>query len=91
MRRPEDRLPTVLALRLPDGLDDAGVRKALRARHISVTGGLGPTAGQIWRLGLMGETARPAPYLTLMRALEELLGERGLADRFLTALDPVPA
>ncbi|PTA69782.1 aminotransferase class V-fold PLP-dependent enzyme [Deinococcus arcticus] len=89
--RPEARLPTVLALRLPPGFDDAGVRGRLRERHISVTGGLGPTAGQIWRLGLMGETARPAPYLTLLRALEDLLGERGLAERFLDALAPVPA
>lgn len=91
VRRPEDRLPTVLALRLPEGLDDAGVRKALRERHISVTGGLGPTAGLIWRLGLMGETARPAPYLTLLHSLEDILGERGLAGRFQDALEPVPA
>lgn len=86
-----ERLPTVLALRLPEGFDDAGVRQALRRRHISVTGGLGPTAGLIWRLGLMGEAARPAPYRTLMQALEEELGERGLTQRFDAALAPVPA
>ena len=35
------RLPTVLALRLPPGLDDAAVRRELRARYaISLTGGL---------------------------------------------------
>ncbi|MEW6422841.1 MAG: alanine--glyoxylate aminotransferase family protein [Deinococcota bacterium] len=79
---PAARLPTVLALRLPPGLDDAGVRRALRERGISVTGGLGPTAGLIWRLGLMGEAARPAPYRALMLALEDLLGERGLTARF---------
>ncbi|WP_216317702.1 alanine--glyoxylate aminotransferase family protein [Deinococcus aestuarii] len=88
---PAARLPTVLALRLPPGLDDADVRAALRTREISVTGGLGPTAGQIWRLGLMGEAARPAPYRALMLALESLLGERGLADRFEEALGAVPA
>lgn len=83
---PAFRLPTVLALRLPPGFDDAGVRAALRERHISVTGGLGATAGLIWRLGLMGEAARPEPYCTLMAALEELLGVRGLVDRFEEAL-----
>ncbi|GMA16548.1 alanine--glyoxylate aminotransferase family protein [Deinococcus metallilatus] len=85
------RLPTVLALRLPAGFDDAAIRGALRAREISVTGGLGPTAGLIWRLGLMGEAARPAPYRALMTALEDLLGERGLVSRFDEALNAVPA
>ncbi|MFC5847904.1 aminotransferase class V-fold PLP-dependent enzyme [Deinococcus petrolearius] len=87
VRRPEDRLPTVLALRLPEGFDDAGVRKALREREISVTGGLGPTAGVIWRLGLMGESARPAPYRALMVALQDLLGEPGLVRRYEEALE----
>lgn len=91
VKRPEDRLPTVLALRLPEGFDDAGVRAALRRREISVTGGLGPTAGVIWRLGLMGESARPAPYLRLMAALEDLLGEKHLAARFEEHLEGVPA
>lgn len=84
------RLPTVLSLRLPPGFDDAGIRRALREREISVTGGLGPTAGVIWRLGLMGEAARPAPYRALLAALEDLLKERGLVDRFDTALGAVP-
>jgi alanine-glyoxylate transaminase / serine-glyoxylate transaminase / serine-pyruvate transaminase len=91
VKDPAARLPTVLALRLPEGFDDAGVRSALRARNISVTGGLGPTAGIIWRLGLMGEAARPGPYRALMTTLEDLLGVRGLAARFDEALAGVPA
>jgi alanine-glyoxylate transaminase/serine-glyoxylate transaminase/serine-pyruvate transaminase len=91
VQREAERLPTVLALRLPGGFDDAGVRAALRRREISVTGGLGPTAGLIWRLGLMGEAARPAPYRALMTALEDLLGERGVTARFDEALSGVPA
>ncbi|WP_425147474.1 alanine--glyoxylate aminotransferase family protein [Deinococcus sp.] len=82
VKRPEQRLPTVLALRLPEGLDDAGLRSKLRDRHISITGGLGPTAGLIWRLGLMGEAARPEPYRIFLAALEDLLGERGMLERF---------
>jgi len=88
---PTARLPTVLALRLPPGFDDAGVRRALRAREISVTGGLGPTAGVIWRLGLMGEAAHPQPYRRLLEELEPLLGARGLRERFDAALEPLPA
>ncbi len=86
VRDPAARLPTVLALRLPEWVQDAAVRAELRKRHISITGGLGPTAGLIWRLGLMGESARPEPYRALMRGLEAILGARGLLERFEQAL-----
>ena len=77
------RLPTVLAVALPDGFDDAGVRAALRERYrISVTGGLGETAGKIWRLGLMGESAHTAHYLRLIDALAEILDAPELKRRF---------
>ena len=89
VKRPQDRLPTVLALRLPEGLDDDALRSQLRDRNISITGGLGPTAGLIWRLGLMGEAARPEPYRIFLRTLEDLLGERGIVSRFEQALEKV--
>jgi alanine-glyoxylate transaminase/serine-glyoxylate transaminase/serine-pyruvate transaminase len=77
------RLPTVLAVALPEGFDDAGVRGALRERYrISVTGGLGATAGKIWRLGLMGESAHVVHYARLMEALSEILAEPQLRHRF---------
>ncbi|MEM6431340.1 MAG: aminotransferase class V-fold PLP-dependent enzyme [Deinococcota bacterium] len=83
----EYRLPTVLAVRLPEGLDDAKVRHQLRYDYnISITGGLGATAGQIWRLGLMGETARPEHYLTFMEALAVILRAPHLPDVFEDAL-----
>lgn len=83
------RLPSVLALLLPDDLDDVRVRHRLRFdHHISVAGGLGPTAGRIWRLGLMGENARVEHYRRLMAALEAVQGYRGLVDRFDAALMP---
>lgn len=68
------RLPTVLAVTLPAGLDDARARRELRERYlISVAGGLGETAGKIWRLGLMGEGAHFVHYRRLMLALAEML------------------
>ncbi|MEX2502298.1 MAG: hypothetical protein WD336_07970, partial [Trueperaceae bacterium] len=91
------RLPTVLALTPPPGMDEAAVRRRLRQHHvISVAGGLGETAGRIWRLGLMGENARYGHYLRLMRALAELLEAPALPDRFAeaargTVLDAEPA
>ncbi|MGI8748703.1 MAG: aminotransferase class V-fold PLP-dependent enzyme [Deinococcus sp.] len=87
VRESAARLPTVLALRLPEGLDDARVRGELRERRISVTGGLGATAGLIWRLGLMGETAHPAPYRRLLTELEDILGAGGLLRHFEAALE----
>jgi len=67
------RLPTVLALTLPDDFEDGRVRHQLRHDYgISITGGLGATTGRIWRLGLMGENARTANYLRLMEALAEI-------------------
>ena len=81
------RLPTVLAVTLPPGLDDARVRHALRHdHHISITGGLGATAGKLWRLGLMGENARPEHYLRLMEALGDILDAPGLPETFEEAL-----
>lgn len=80
---PDRRLPTVLALTLPPGTDDRAVRHALRHEHaISVAGGLGPTDGRIWRLGLMGENARVSYYRRLMRALAEILDAPDLPARF---------
>ncbi len=79
----EHRLPTVLALTLPPGLEDHKVRHALRYDYaISVTGGLGETAGKIWRLGLMGEGARAEHYLKLMEALADILRAPQLAAVF---------
>jgi alanine-glyoxylate transaminase/serine-glyoxylate transaminase/serine-pyruvate transaminase len=81
-----ERLPSVLAVRLPAHVQDVPVRAGLRERNVVVTGGLGETAGKIWRLGLMGESARPAPYARFFAALEGVLGEGGLVDRFERAL-----
>lgn len=80
VREAAARLPTVLALTLPSGLDDAAVREELRSvERISVTGGLGPTAGRIWRLGLMGEGAHDGHYRQLMEALSRVLPRHGFA------------
>ena len=79
----EHRLPTVLALTIPEGFDDARVRYDLRFDHgISVTGGLGPTEGRIWRLGLMGEAARIEHYQRLMTALATILDAAQLPEAF---------
>ncbi|MSQ22264.1 MAG: alanine--glyoxylate aminotransferase family protein [Dehalococcoidia bacterium] len=72
------RLPTLTAVHIPDGVSDTQVRSALlRQYNIEIAGGLGPVAGKIWRIGLMGENAKPSNVVTLLSALEEILPKMG--------------
>ena len=69
-----EELWPLLAVRLPEGVDDAAVRGPLLSEHgIEISGGLGPLAGRAWRIGVMGEGARPEPQERLVRALAELM------------------
>jgi alanine-glyoxylate transaminase/serine-glyoxylate transaminase/serine-pyruvate transaminase len=71
------RLPMLTTLRLPEALvegSEAGLRRRLLEVHaIEVGGGLGKLAGRIWRVGLMGENARPTSVERLRAALESEL------------------
>ena len=52
---PEARLWSLNAVRVPDGVDEGAVRRRfLDEFSIEVGAGLGPLAGRIWRVGLMG-------------------------------------
>jgi alanine-glyoxylate transaminase/serine-glyoxylate transaminase/serine-pyruvate transaminase len=69
---PEHRLPMLNAV-IPPYDDEALVRRRLLAEHgIEVGGGLGKLAGRIWRIGLMGENARPEIVDELLAALDAL-------------------
>ena len=71
---PEFRLPMLNAVNVPAGIDEASVRKRLLAEHdIEIGAGLGPLAGKIWRIGLMGHTARPHNVERLLSALQTAL------------------
>ena len=75
LARDGEELWPLLAVRLPEGVDDAAVRGALLADHgIEIAGSLGPLAGKVWRIGVMGEGARPEPQERLVAALAELMG-----------------
>ena len=68
------RLPELTTAWLPDGADDATMRKGLLEQYeIEVGGGLGEFAGKAWRVGLMGHNARERNVLTLLAAIDELL------------------
>jgi alanine-glyoxylate transaminase/serine-glyoxylate transaminase/serine-pyruvate transaminase len=68
------RLPMLNAVVVPDGVDEAAVRKRLRDEfRIEIGAGLGPMAGKVWRIGLMGETCRPGNVERILSALREIL------------------
>jgi alanine-glyoxylate transaminase/serine-glyoxylate transaminase/serine-pyruvate transaminase len=51
----EYRLPQLNAIRVPDGVDEAAVRRFLLDEcNLEIGAGLGTLAGKIWRIGLMG-------------------------------------
>lgn len=71
------QLPMLNAVKIPAGVDDAFVRRALLERYgIEIGGGLGDFKGKAWRIGLMGHGSRPNNVLLLLAALEELLDEQ---------------
>lgn len=54
----EYRLPQLNAVKVPDGVDEAGVRSMLlNDFNLEIGAGLGPLAGKIWRIGLMGASS----------------------------------
>ena len=57
-------------------MDDAQVRAALLNNYdIEIGAGLGPLAGKIWRIGLMGHSSRAENVIFCLSALEAVLGE----------------
>lgn len=76
---PEDRLPTLNTVCIPDGVDDAGVRKyLLGAYDLEIGGGLGDFAGKAWRIGLMGHSSTRNNVLLVLAALADALGAQGV-------------
>jgi alanine-glyoxylate transaminase/serine-glyoxylate transaminase/serine-pyruvate transaminase len=67
------RLPQLTSVRVPGGVDEVAFRRQLLERfRIEIGGGLGPLAGAIWRVGLMGETCREENVALFLGALDEL-------------------
>jgi alanine-glyoxylate transaminase/serine-glyoxylate transaminase/serine-pyruvate transaminase len=76
----DNRLPQLTTVTwpdglLPDGMDEAAVRRALLERYgVEIGGGVGAWAGRMWRIGCMGHTARMRNVTLLLGALSEVLG-----------------
>lgn len=75
---PPDRLWTLNAVTVPPGIDEARVRRILLERfNTEIGSGLGPLAGRIWRVGLMGAGSTPDTLLFFLGAFEAALRAAG--------------
>jgi alanine-glyoxylate transaminase / serine-glyoxylate transaminase / serine-pyruvate transaminase len=73
-----DRLVTVTAINIPDGIEDGKVRRQLLDEfNIEIAGGLGPIKGRIWRVGLMGYSCQETNVLLFLAAFEKTLSDQG--------------
>jgi len=71
-------LPSLNAVRVPDGVDDGAVIDHLLAEYdIEIASGLGDLEGDIFRIGCMGHSARPGTVSSLLSALGETLRSQG--------------
>jgi alanine-glyoxylate transaminase/serine-glyoxylate transaminase/serine-pyruvate transaminase len=73
-----DRLWTLNTPRVPEGVDDAKVRQyLLDERGIEISGGFGPLAGKVFRIGLMGYGSTAENVLLVLEALGAALKHAG--------------
>jgi alanine-glyoxylate transaminase / serine-glyoxylate transaminase / serine-pyruvate transaminase len=73
-----ERLPPLTLVQVPEGVDEARLRKTLLARfQIEIGAGLGTFKGKALRIGLMGESASERNVLSCLSALAYALEEQG--------------
>lgn len=72
-----NRLWTLNTPRVPDGIDDARIRKyLLEERGMEISGGFGPLAGKVFRIGLMGYGSQAENVNLVLEALGAALGRQ---------------
>jgi len=76
---PADRLWSLNAVSVPEGVDDARVRARLLKEDIEIGGGLGPLKGQIFRIGLMGSGSTRENVVLVLDALHHALNAEGFS------------
>ncbi|MEL0081520.1 MAG: alanine--glyoxylate aminotransferase family protein [Gammaproteobacteria bacterium] len=89
-----ERLPQLNAVIIPDGVNDGDTRSELLNQFgLEIGAGLGDSAGKVWRIGLMGYSARRENVLVCLSALETVLAKSGkmTPGRALAAADKVYA
>jgi alanine-glyoxylate transaminase/serine-glyoxylate transaminase/serine-pyruvate transaminase len=72
----EYRIPQLNAVTVPAGIDEAKIRTSLLNQYsLEIGAGLGPLAGKIWRIGLMGNSSNKRNVSLCLSALTDLMGK----------------
>ena len=72
----KNRIPHLNAVKIPNGTDDLAVRKRfLNEFNLEIGSGLGPLAGKIWRIGLMGYSSNYKNIIFCVNALKSVLNK----------------
>ena len=70
--------PALAVMHAPAGVAEARARQQLLLDYgIEIAAGQGPLYGRVWRIGALGYNARLENVLTLLAALEQVLGSHG--------------
>jgi alanine-glyoxylate transaminase/serine-glyoxylate transaminase/serine-pyruvate transaminase len=78
VQNPNDRLATVTAVMMPEGVDDVKTRRGLLNEFgIEIAGGFGALKGKMWRVGLMGFASQRTNVLLFLASLEKVLLDQG--------------
>jgi len=73
------RLPQLNSVKIPENIDDQQIRSILLNEYnIEIGAGLGPLAGKIWRIGLMGQSSTERNVVFFLAALEQILIKKGV-------------
>ena len=73
------RVPMITLARVPEGVDESGVRQQLLTEHgIEIMAAFGPLRGRVWRIGTMGTNACLPSVLSVLSGLETVLASRGV-------------
>jgi alanine-glyoxylate transaminase/serine-glyoxylate transaminase/serine-pyruvate transaminase len=74
----EHRITTLNTVRVPEGVDEAKVRKhLLDGPGIEIAGGFGPLAGKVFRIGIMGPLATEENVQFFLREFKQALVAAG--------------
>ena len=72
VEKESDRLVTVNTIKIPENFDWKKVCEyAMTNYNLEIGGGLGPTVGKVWRIGIMGYNARPENIALTINAFRD--------------------